>query len=50
MSQDLAEARRTASLYTAPSCSWSSTPPAELDNATSESLSANAGFFSFGKS
>lgn len=48
MSQDLAETRRTASLYTAPSCTWSSTPPAELDNATAESLSVNAGFFTFG--
>ncbi|XP_074335624.1 actin-related protein 2/3 complex subunit 2A-like [Apium graveolens] len=45
--QDLAETRRTASLYAAPSCTWSSTPPAELDNATAESLSVNAGFFTF---
>lgn len=34
--QDLAEARRTASLYAA-SCTWSSTP-AELDNANAESF------------
>nr|XP_017221444.1 PREDICTED: actin-related protein 2/3 complex subunit 2A-like [Daucus carota subsp. sativus] len=45
--QDLAETRRSASLYSAPSCTWSSTPPAELDNATTESLSVNAGFFTF---
>ncbi|KAK1368014.1 Arp2/3 complex 34 kDa subunit [Heracleum sosnowskyi] len=45
--QDLAEARRTGSLYAAPSCTWSSTPPAELDKATAESLSVNAGFFTF---
>lgn len=42
------EARRSAGLNSAPPCSWSRTPPQELKEAAPESLSANAGYVSFG--
>lgn len=42
------EARRTAGLNNAPSCTWSSSPPVELKKVPPEALSANAGFVSFG--
>ncbi|KAH7544843.1 actin-related protein 2/3 complex subunit 2A [Ziziphus jujuba] len=45
--QEFVEARRTAGLHNAPSCSWSSTPPLELKEAATEALSANAGFVTF---
>ncbi|KAK4801259.1 hypothetical protein SAY86_021746 [Trapa natans] len=46
--QEFVEARRTAGLNNAPSCTWSSSPPLELKKAPPEALSANAGFVSFG--
>ncbi|KAK4742456.1 hypothetical protein SAY87_000457 [Trapa incisa] len=45
--QEFVEARRTAGLNNAPSCTWSSSPPLELKKAPPEALSANAGFVSF---
>lgn len=48
--QEFVDARRSAGLSNAPLCSWSSSPPQELKEAPSETLSANAGFVSFGSS
>ncbi|XP_010540623.1 PREDICTED: actin-related protein 2/3 complex subunit 2A isoform X2 [Tarenaya hassleriana] len=45
--KEFVEARRTAGLNNAPSCSWSPNPPLELEGAPKESLSASAGFVSF---
>ncbi|KAK4793496.1 hypothetical protein SAY86_023931 [Trapa natans] len=45
--QEFVEARRTAGLSYAPSCSWSSSPPPELKEVPIEGLSANAGFVNF---
>ncbi|KAF2533108.1 hypothetical protein F2Q70_00030447 [Brassica cretica] len=45
--QSSEEARRAASLSSAPSCSWSPTAPQELEGAPKETLSANAGFVTF---
>lgn len=45
--QEFVEARRSASLNSAPPCSWSASPPQELKGASPEALSANAGFISF---
>ncbi|XP_049353793.1 actin-related protein 2/3 complex subunit 2A [Solanum verrucosum] len=45
--QEFVEARRTAGLNNAPPCLWSPSPPQELTEAFTESLSANAGFVSF---
>lgn len=42
------EARRTGGLYNAPPCTWSLSPPAELNEAPAHALSANAGFVTFG--
>lgn len=42
------EARRTAGLNNAPPCQWSSSPPMELREAPSHSVTANAGFVTFG--
>jgi actin related protein 2/3 complex subunit 2 len=46
--KEFVEARRAAALNTAPSCSWSPTAPQELEGAPKETLSANAGFVTFG--
>lgn len=46
--QEFVEARRTAGLNNAPLCMWSSSPPLELKGVPSETLSANAGFVTFG--
>ncbi|XP_059314885.1 actin-related protein 2/3 complex subunit 2A isoform X2 [Lycium ferocissimum] len=45
--QEFVEARRTAGLNNAPPCLWSPSPPQELKEAFTETLSANAGFVSF---
>ncbi|XP_075501980.1 actin-related protein 2/3 complex subunit 2A-like [Primulina tabacum] len=45
--QEFVEARQTPGFSNAPPCLWSPSPPQELQGACSESLSANAGFFSF---
>ncbi|XP_019053733.1 PREDICTED: actin-related protein 2/3 complex subunit 2A isoform X2 [Nelumbo nucifera] len=45
--QEFVEARRTAGLNYAPSCLWSPTPPSELQAASAQELSANAGFVTF---
>lgn len=42
------EARRTAGLNNAPPCQWSSSPPMELREAPPHSVTANAGFVTFG--
>ena len=42
------ESRRTAGLSNAPPCLWSHSPPLELQGATGDALSANAGFVTFG--
>ncbi|KAG9157790.1 hypothetical protein Leryth_025931 [Lithospermum erythrorhizon] len=46
--QEFVEARRTAGLNNSPPCLWSPSPPQELNGIPAESLSANAGFVSFG--
>ncbi|RWR86421.1 actin-related protein 2/3 complex subunit 2A isoform X2 [Cinnamomum micranthum f. kanehirae] len=45
--QEFVEARRTAGLNNAPPCQWSSSPPMELREAPSHSVTANAGFVTF---
>ncbi|OAY69154.1 Actin-related protein 2/3 complex subunit 2A [Ananas comosus] len=47
--QEFVEARRTAALNNAPSCMWSAAPPLELKGAPPETLTANAGFVTFGQ-
>lgn len=45
--QEFVEARRSTGLSAAPPCTWSATPPQELNGIPEESMSANAGFVSF---
>lgn len=45
--QEFVEARRAPGLSNAPPCSWSTSPPSELNGVPVEELSANAGFVSF---
>ncbi|XWS55431.1 hypothetical protein CRYUN_Cryun10bG0173000 [Craigia yunnanensis] len=45
--QEFMESRRTAGLSNAPPCLWSHSPPLELQGATGDALSANAGFVTF---
>ncbi|KAM7270335.1 hypothetical protein ACFE04_029549 [Oxalis oulophora] len=45
--QEFVEARRTAGLNNAPSCSWSPVPPPELKDVRAEALTSNAGFVKF---
>lgn len=45
--QEFVEARRSAGLNSAPICTWSSSPPPELKEATSIDIDANAGFVTF---
>ncbi|EPS57325.1 hypothetical protein M569_17493, partial [Genlisea aurea] len=45
--QEFVEAKRAPVLTNAPSVTWSSSPPAEMEGASSEALSAKAGFVSF---
>ncbi|XAR52855.1 hypothetical protein NMG60_11021168 [Bertholletia excelsa] len=45
--QEFVEARRATGLSNAPPCSWSPSPPLELNGVSVEASSANAGFVSF---
>ncbi|KAJ6792371.1 putative actin-related protein 2/3 complex subunit 2A [Iris pallida] len=45
--QEFVEARRTPGLNNAPLCTWSPSPPMELEGAPAEALDANAGFVTF---
>ncbi|OMO77756.1 ARP2/3 complex, 34kDa subunit (p34-Arc) [Corchorus olitorius] len=46
--QEFMESRRAPGLSNAPLCTWSHSPPLELNGATDDALSANAGFVTFG--
>lgn len=43
------EARRSPGLNNAPTCTWSMSPPPELNGISPHALDANAGFVTFGK-